>query len=257
MTEKKKEILHNAEILFPYLEKFAHKDLFKNTAYVWEAVPKIAAYLKNHLKDTDRVCIMETENGLYGNGIGFFANVYFDLSGGSIKIGKNTTIEPGAFIKGPAVIGQNCKILHNAYIRGVVIIGNNCIVGHGSEIKNSVIMNYSNIPHFNYIGDSIIGSNVNVGFMSALLKIRADNGNIWLKIISRNGDLLDKKPIQLKKFGSIIGDDSSIGANISLNPGFILMPGTQLITKNNLVGEKGQENLLWLCKIRDAYINKQ
>ena len=257
MKERKKEKVYDAGVLFPYLEKFnKHKDLFKNTVCVWEAVPKIAAYLKNYLKDTDHALLIKNNNG-YFCGIktldNVFAGAFSDLNDGSIEIGENTIIEPGVFIKGPAIIGKNCEIRHNACIRGNVIIGDNCVIGHGSEIKNSVIMNYSNIPHFNYIGDSIIGTNVNIGFMSALLNARVDNANIWLKIISRNGDLLDKMPIPLKKFGTIIGDDSSIGANISLNPGFILMPGTQLITKSNLVSEGGRENLLWLCKIRDTY----
>lgn len=247
MTEKKKEIVCDARALFPFLETFGHKDLFKNTAYVWEAVPKIAAYLKNYLKDTDhRSLLIKTKNG-FRCGVKtlgcVFAGAFSDLNEGSIEIGQNTIIEPGAFIKGPTIIGQNCEIRHNSYIRGNVIIGDNCVIGHGSEIKNSVIMNYSNIPHLNYIGDSIIGSNVNIGFLSALLNARVDGGNIWIKIISQKGDLLDKKPIPLQKLGSIIGDNSSIGANVFLDPGLILMPETQLITKNN--------NLLWLGKIRD------
>lgn len=225
--------------LFPYLEKFKHRDLFKNISYVWEAAPKINAYLKNYLKNTDRVCIIENENGFYGTG--FFANSFVDLSDGSVEIGKNTIIEPGAFIKGPTIIGRHCEIRHNAYIRGDVIVGDNCVIGHCSEIKNSVIMNYSNIPHFNYVGDSIIGSNVNIGFMSALLNLRVDKKSIWIKIVDKTGKLVWKSPIALKKLGSIIGDGCGIGANISLNPGFILMPESKIITENNLA-----EKFIWL-----------
>ncbi|MEK7627217.1 MAG: hypothetical protein AAB397_01380 [Patescibacteria group bacterium] len=251
MMEKEKEIIYNAGILFPYLEKFEHKDLFKNTAYVWEAVPKIAAYLKNYLKDTDHALLIKTRNG-YLCGIKtlnhIFAGAFSDLNNGSVEIGENTIIEPGAFIKGPAIIGRNCEIRHNAYIGGNVIIGNNCVIGHGSEVNNSIIMDYSNIMHFNCIEDSIVGNNVYIGFMSALLNVRADNGFIWLKIIARNGNLLDKKSIPLKRLGAIIGDSCRIGANISLNPGFVLMPGTQIITSQNLA-----KNFMWLRKIHDTY----
>lgn len=249
MIEKKK-IVCDARILFPYLEKFKHRDLFKNTAYVWEAVSKIAAYLNDQLKDTDHSLLIKTENGFLC-GIKtlncIFTGAFSDLSNGSIEIGQNTIIEPGAFIKGPAVIGRNCEIRHNAYVGGNVIIGDNCVIGYGSEVNNSIIMDYSNITHLNCIEDSIIGSNVHIGFMSALLNARVDNGFIWLKIVSRDGNLLDKKSIPLKRLGAIIGDNCMIGANISLNPGFVLMPGTQIINSQNLA-----RNFMWLCKIHDT-----
>ena len=118
-----------------------------NTAHIWEAVPRIITYLNNYLKDTDHSLIIKNDNEyIYGERrLGFiFPDTFSNLSNGSIEIGAKTIIEPGVFIKGPAIIGQRCKISHGVYMNNV-IIGNNCTVGHGSIIEDSVIMNHSNI----------------------------------------------------------------------------------------------------------------
>ena len=143
MKDSDKEVIYNALILFPYLENFEHKNLFNNTAHIWEAVPRIITYLNNYLKDTDHSLIIKNDNEyIYGERrLGFiFPDTFSNLSNGSIEIGAKTIIEPGVFIKGPAIIGQRCKISHGVYMNNV-IIGNNCTVGHGSIIEDSVIMN--------------------------------------------------------------------------------------------------------------------
>ena len=81
----------------------------------------------------------------------------------TVVIGEGTVVEPGAFIQGPAIIGKNCQIRHGAYIRGDVIIGDNCVVGHASEVKNAIMLDTACCPHFAYVGDSILGRDVNLG----------------------------------------------------------------------------------------------
>ncbi len=137
-----------------------------------------------------------------------------------IFIGKNTQVEPGANIEGPCVIGNDCIVRHNAYIRGNVVIGNRCIIGHGTEIKNSILLENVHAAHFAYIGDSIIGNNVNIGAGVVLANLRLDKKNIKISFFE---ELLDTG---LKKLGSIIGDDSQIGCNSVLNPGTILGPNS-------------------------------
>jgi UDP-N-acetylglucosamine diphosphorylase / glucose-1-phosphate thymidylyltransferase / UDP-N-acetylgalactosamine diphosphorylase / glucosamine-1-phosphate N-acetyltransferase / galactosamine-1-phosphate N-acetyltransferase len=133
-----------------------------------------------------------------------------------IYIGENTLIEPNTYIKGPCYIGDNCQIRHGAYIRGNVITGNNCIIGHCTEIKNSILLNNVCASHFAYVGDSIIGNNVNLGAGVKLANYRLDKEEISF--------IFENKKIKtgLKKFGAIIGDNTQIGCNSVLNPATFL-----------------------------------
>jgi len=135
---------------------------------------------------------------------------------GWVKIGKNCKILPGTFIEGPVIIGDNCKIGPNCYIRPHTSIGNNCHIGNASEIKNSIIMNNSNAPHQNYVGDSIIGENCNLGAGTKIANLRFDKKNIEVKFNS--------KIIQTnrRKLGAIIGDNVQTGINSNINIGTII-----------------------------------
>jgi len=135
---------------------------------------------------------------------------------GKIIVGKNSTIMSGSCIEGPVVIGENCKIGPNCYIRPYASIGNDCHVGNGCEVKNSIIMNNSNVPHQNYVGDSIIGENCNLGAGTKIANLRLDKKNI--KVIL-NGRIIDTKR---RKLGSIMGDNVQTGINSSLNVGVII-----------------------------------
>ncbi len=147
-----------------------------------------------------------------------------------ISIGKGTIIEPGAYIKGPCIIGTNCSIRHSAYIRGNVIIGDNCVVGHTTEIKNSIFLNEVHSAHFAYIGDSILGSRVNLGAGVKCANYRLDKKEILLHD--------EKKKIftGLKKFGAIISDDAQIGCNTVLNPGTIIGKNSHCYPSLNIGG---------------------
>jgi len=132
---------------------------------------------------------------------------------GNVIIGKNTVIRSGSYIKGPVIIGDGCKIGPNCYIRPCTAIGDNCHVGNACEVKNSIIMNNSNVPHQNYVGDSIIGSNCNLGSGTKIANLRLDKKNIWVIL---NGKKHDTKR---RKFGAAIGDNVQTGINSTINVG--------------------------------------
>ncbi|MEA2055524.1 MAG: bifunctional sugar-1-phosphate nucleotidylyltransferase/acetyltransferase [Candidatus Thermoplasmatota archaeon] len=132
---------------------------------------------------------------------------------GNVIIGKNSVILPGSYIEGPVVIGSNCKIGPNCYIRPHTSIGDGCHVGNACEVKNSIIMANSNIPHQNYVGDSVIGEHCNLGAGTKIANLRLDKRNI--KVIL-NGKKLDTKR---RKLGVIMGDNVQTGINSMTNVG--------------------------------------
>jgi len=128
------------------LSQTAHAAIFDGCNYAWDALKRIQAYLEANLRP-----------GLHHRCAGSA------FIGERVFIGEGTLVEDGAMIKGPAIIGRNCEIRHNAYIREQVIIGDNCIVGNSCEVKNSILFNQAVAPHFNYIGDSILGYQAHLG----------------------------------------------------------------------------------------------
>jgi NDP-sugar pyrophosphorylase family protein len=139
-----------------------------------------------------------------------------------IFIGKGVTIEPGALIEGPCYIGDGVTIGHGALIRGGSFLAPGAYVGHCSEITRSIFFEGAKAPHFNYVGDSIIGTNVNLGSHAALTNLRLDHKDVRLLW---NGGLI---PTGKRKFGSLVGDHSTVGAGSVLNPGTIVMPGSKV-----------------------------
>jgi bifunctional UDP-N-acetylglucosamine pyrophosphorylase/glucosamine-1-phosphate N-acetyltransferase len=131
---------------------------------------------------------------------------------GPVIVGEGTVIKSGTYIEGPCIIGKNCKIGPHAFIRGSTSIGDNCHIGHCSEVKNSIVMNDTKIPHFNYIGDSIIGSGCNFGAGTKVANLRHDHANI--KVCGTD--------TRRKKFGAVIGDDVQFGINCSINVGTVI-----------------------------------
>ncbi|OGL43275.1 MAG: glucose-1-phosphate thymidylyltransferase [Candidatus Schekmanbacteria bacterium GWA2_38_11] len=183
------------------LSSFKHKGLFEGLEFVWDCFKILPDYLKKNLKPTINSKIPHS--------------VY--LHGNYIYIGENTTVEPGTVIKSPAIIGDNVEIRSCAYIRENVIIGDNCVIGHATELKNSIMLNNSHAPHFNYLGDSVLGNNVNLGAGTILsnYKISVDK-SIKIKIDDKVYDT------GLIKLGAIMGDNSESGCNSVLNPGTLV-----------------------------------
>ena len=135
---------------------------------------------------------------------------------GKVIIGKNTIIMNGSYIEGPVVIGDNCKIGPNCYIRPYTSIGNGCHIGNACEVKNSIIFDNSNVPHQNYVGDSVIGENCNLGSGTKVANLRLDKENI--KVVF-NGKKLDTRR---RKLGMIMGDNVQTGINSMINVGTII-----------------------------------
>ncbi len=152
---------------------------------------------------------------------------------GSVGIGKNTVIKSGAYIEGPVIIGENCIIGPGTFIRSNTAIGNNCVVGHSVEIKNSIIMPNTSIAHLSYVGDSVIGENVNLGAGFIAANLRHDGENVKSMV---KGRLVDTGR---KKLGAIIADNVKTGVNTSIYPGRKIWPGKQTnigtIVKNDIV----------------------
>ena len=138
----------------------------------------------------------------------------------SISIGKGSVIEPGAYIEGPCVIGQNCRIRHGAYLREYVLTGDRCVIGHSTEVKHAIFLNDSKAPHFNYVGDSILGNHVNIGAGVICANFRLDKQDVVVEV---EGETYQTG---ITKFGTILGDSSQLGCNTVINPGVLLRKKT-------------------------------
>ncbi|OGN61453.1 MAG: hypothetical protein A3F09_01755 [Chlamydiae bacterium RIFCSPHIGHO2_12_FULL_49_11] len=146
-----------------------------------------------------------------------------------IYIGENCTIEPFVTIKGPVYIGNGVVIRSGAYIREYTVILDHAVVGHASEISCSVMMEGSRAAHFNYVGNSVVGREVNMGSHAVLANVRLDKKPVDVVI---NGKRIETG---LEKLGSILGDSSTVGASVLLNPGTIVAPGTGVLPEGRVL----------------------
>lgn len=187
------------------LREFSHKKVFLKDSPVWESLKNLKSYL----------------NALSLGKIQCFPSPNVTLvNAESISIGKGTMIEPGAYIEGPCVIGQDCQIRHGAYLRGCVLIGDRCVIGHSTEVKHAIFLNDSKAPHFNYIGDSILGNGVNMGAGVICANFRLDKGEVVVEV---EGETYQTG---INKFGTVLGDHSQLGCNTVINPGVLLKKRT-------------------------------
>lgn len=153
---------------------------------------------------------------------------------GNVSVGEGTVIRPGTCIEGPVVIGKNCRIGPNTYIRGATSIGDRCHIGTCTEIKNSIILPGTNLPHFNYVGDSIIGSGCNLGAGTKIANLRHDRAPV--RVCGQETGR--------KKFGAIIGDDVQFGINCSVNTGTVVGPGARIGPHTLVEGCIGQNAVI-------------
>ena len=198
------------------------KPLFECT-YPWEILPKI--------KDYALVLIKNPPAG-------------FKLHSEGILIGEGVEIDKGATIIPPVVIGHNTKIRTGAFIRGNVITGESCVIGNSSEIKNSILLNNAQVPHYNYVGDSILGNYAHMGAGSILSNLKLGGKCV---IIHADVDY----ETNLRKVGAFLGDYADIGCNCVLNPGTIVGKSTRIYPLNSIRGVisansivKSQENII-------------
>ncbi len=181
------------------LSQTEHAALFEGVEFPWDVLKRLKGYLAKNLHPAQ---YHRTDGTAY--------------VGVDVFIGEGTVVEHGAMIVGPAIIGRNCRIRHNAYIREHVIIGDDCVVGNSCELKHSLLFNGSQVPHFNYVGDSILGHKAHLGAGCVLSNLKLNGENIWVEM---DGRCIDSG---LRKFGALIGDHAEIGCNSVLNPGSII-----------------------------------
>jgi len=135
---------------------------------------------------------------------------------GPILVGKGTVIRSGSYIEGPVIIGDNSNIGPHCFLRPYTTIGNHCHIGNACEVKNSIVMDHSNVPHLNYVGDSVIGEHCNLGAGTTVANLRLDKNNI---VVTLNGKKIDSKR---RKLGTIIGDNVQTGINSTINVGTMI-----------------------------------
>lgn len=194
MSNVKVEDLFNKSGI-DYIDEFVF-----SKEYPWELLPLIKGYVSNLV-----------EKGLKG-----FSRLKDD-----VLVGENVSIAPTATIIGPCVIGNNVEIRPGAYIRGCVIIGDESVVGNSSEFKNCILMRHCQCPHYNYVGDSILGNYAHTGAGSICSNLRSDG-----KAVVIHGD--EDYVTGIRKIGAILGDHADIGCGSVLNPGTIIGQNTQV-----------------------------
>ena len=172
------------------------KDLFEGLTYPWEALPLISDFIKK-LGPT-----LDPEE--------------YEQKGENIWIAKSAKIAPTASITGPCIIGKNAEIRQCAFIRGSAIVGEGATVGNSTELKNVVLFNRVEVPHYNYVGDSILGVKAHMGAGAITSNVKADRKNVVVKDGSRHYET------GLRKFGAMLGDYAEIGCNSVLNPGTVI-----------------------------------
>ncbi len=212
------------------LKATAYARLFTYLDQPWEALSALEAYLGMLLAE-DPLVASRTEEGAgsfirgdlrLGRGSRIEPGVQID---GTVHIGADCIVETGAYIRGPAWIGDRCEIRQGAYLRGIVLAGDGAVLGHASEFKRCVLLEGAQAPHFNYVGDSIMGIKAHIGAGVILSNVRLDKKNIRAAL-QNSGNGLALVDTGLEKFGAILGDACEVGCNSVLNPGTILGAGS-------------------------------
>jgi len=209
------EVVNTALADFFDLKGQNHEELFAGVKQAWEVLPRIADYLKKNLKNGSKAKLIGSP-----------------VIGENVHLGEGTIVEPGVYIRGPAWIGKNCEVRHGAYIRENVIAGDGCVLGNSCEFKNCVLLGGAHVSHFSYVGDSIVGRDVNLGAGVILSNYRLDGQAIKVRVA---GTLVETG---LRKFGAMVGDKASIGCNAVINPGSLIAKGAKILPGTIWSGNK-------------------
>ena len=178
------------------LTETAAKPLLESVTYPWEALPKIKDF------------IIELGNSLDPE--------EYEKRGENIWIHKSATVFDSAYIAGPCIIGKDTEVRQCAFIRGSALVGDNCVVGNSTELKNVIIFNNVQVPHYNYVGDSILGFHSHMGAGSITSNVKSDKTLVHVK--GADFDIATG----MKKFGAMLGDYVEVGCNSVLNPGTVI-----------------------------------
>ena len=194
----------------PYLEEF-----MLAFEYPWQCLGFLGVYIEKLISE-----------GIEG---------YSEIKEG-VLVGKDVKIAESAFIEGPAIIGDGCEIRHGAYFRGNVILGRGCVIGNSCELKNCVVLDNAQIPHFNYVGDSVLGNRAHLGAGAVCSNFKAGGSEVYIK-----GEREYKSG--RRKLGAILGDGADMGCGCVLNPGTVVGKNTTAYPLCALRGVYG-ENLI-------------
>ena len=195
--------LQNATIEALYtLEETIAKEVFTGLTYPWEALPKIKDFI---------ISLGET-----------LPEEKYERREGNIWIARSAKVFPSAYIGGPAIIDEEAEIRHCAFIRGSAIVGKGAVVGNSTELKNVILFNKVQVPHYNYVGDSILGFKAHMGAGSITSNVKSDK---TLVVVKAGEETLETG---LKKFGAMLGDQVEVGCNSVLNPGTVIGKNTNI-----------------------------
>ena len=178
------------------LDETIAKDIFEGVTYPWEVLPKISRF------------IVELGNTL--------SEEEYEKQGENIWIAKTAKVAKSASITGPAIIGKDAEVRHCAFIRGNAIVGEGAVVGNSTELKNAVLFNKVQVPHYNYVGDAVLGYKSHMGAGSICSNVKSDKKLVVVK------DGEEKIETGLKKFGAMLGDHVEVGCGSVLNPGTVI-----------------------------------
>lgn len=192
------------------LDETIARKLFDGAEYPWEVLPKISAFI---LKLGSTLPAEE-----------------YDKVGEDVWIAKSATVAPTAYIHGPAIIGKGAEVRHCAFIRGNAIVGEGAVVGNSTELKNVVLFNKVQVPHYNYVGDSILGYKAHMGAGSITSNVKSDKKLVVVK--GRDGQI----ETGLKKFGAMLGDEVEVGCGSVLNPGTVIGPHSNIYPLSSVRG---------------------
>ena len=204
-----------AEDLWPSLDKSLGRQPCFPSGEVWSVLPTLKGQIIDMLEDV---------------GSNLREGVSVDETKGKIHIDDSASIEPSVHIIGPAYIGPNVTIRHGAYIREYSWICANSLVGHATETKHSILLPGSKAPHFNYVGDSVLGPNVNLGAGVKLSNLRNDGKEVHVIFDGQ------RVPSGLRKFGAILGEGCQLGCNAVTNPGVVLGMNCMVMPNTTVTG---------------------
>ena len=194
------------------------KELFEDSNYPWEVLPKIGDYIITLGNSLDKNNYTEIEEHIW--------------------VGSNVEIDKLSTITAPCIIDNDTIVRPGAYIRGNVIIGKNCVIGNSTEIKNAIIFDKCQLPHYNYVGDSVLGYHVHLGAGVILSNLKNDGTNVDIRY-------MDKKiSTGMRKMGSVIGDNTEIGCNSVLYPGTIVGKNTNIYPLTRVRGIVNSNSIL-------------
>ena len=186
------------------------KDIFDGVTYPWEVLPKIGDF------------ILELGNTL--------PKEEYDQVGENVWIAKSANVFPSAYIHGPAIIGKNAEVRHCAFIRGNAIVGEGAVVGNSTELKNLILFNKVQVPHYNYVGDSVLGYKAHMGAGSITSNVKSDKKLVVVK--TPEGGIETGR----KKFGAMLGDEVEVGCGTVLNPGSVVGRHTNIYPLSSVRG---------------------